>query len=82
MLDARGDKMSIDFFIVCHKCRERLHVGQGRVVYTGEPETMEALRQFLYTHRDELHPLGFFGDYAAPAQDYKRFEPGPKGTDA
>ena len=37
--------------ICCLDCREHLWIGQTDSFYSGEPHTMEALRQFLVKHR-------------------------------
>ncbi len=49
--------MSMTYDIVCVKCKKELWIGQGSTIYTGEKETMEKLKKFLYEH--ENHPLMF-----------------------
>ena len=43
--------MSVTYHIGCKTCREQLWVGQGSMIYTGEPHTMKALNEFLYKHQ-------------------------------
>lgn len=43
--------MSRSMHICCMNCKEHLWIGQTDTLYTGEPATMEALRQFLVKHR-------------------------------
>jgi hypothetical protein len=43
--------MSVIYNIGCKTCRVRLWVGQGEMIYTGEPHTMRALNEFLYKHQ-------------------------------
>ena len=49
--------MSQTHSIVCHKTKEMLWIGQGAgdmaIFYSGEPETMEALRWFLVKNREQ-----------------------------
>ena len=54
--------MSTTFDIICVKCKKDLWIGQGDILYTGEPETMEKLRVFLHEHKN--HPLLFTNDQA------------------
>jgi len=58
--------MSRTLSISCNKCREHLWIGQGvGSLYSGEPDTMEALRQFLFKHEttpSKRHTLTFEDD--------------------
>lgn len=59
--------MSRSTFITCEGCKERLWIGQGHIIYTGEPHTMDALQSFLYKHEtgsDKIHNLQFKDDNA------------------
>ena len=42
----RGD-MSYCHYIACRGCQEKLWIGQGGVIYTGEPDTMKYLADFI-----------------------------------
>jgi hypothetical protein len=43
--------MSVTFSMACKKCKEHLWIGQSsRTFYSGEPETMEKLKEFLFNH--------------------------------
>ena len=43
--------MSICYSIICEDCKKYLWIGQSsRTFYSGEPHTMEALREFLFNH--------------------------------
>lgn len=55
--------MSITKSIGCISCRVKLTIGQtpGDVFYSGEPETMKKLRDFLYNHQFENHHILRFG---------------------
>jgi len=58
--------MSRNLHIICEDCKEHLWVGQGaKKFYSGEPETMKALGEFLFKH--ENHNLGFHDDDKNPA---------------
>lgn len=52
--------MSVTTSIGCKKCKVSLWIGQGYIIYTGEPSTMEALRHFLYEHIN--HHLVFYNE--------------------
>ena len=47
--------MSRSMHIVCLLCKEHLWIGQNETLYTGEPHTMEALRQFFERHTTYYH---------------------------
>ena len=53
--------MSSDLHIACRDCQKTLWIAQdglsGRTLYTGEPKTMEKLKDFLFDH--EGHTLVF-----------------------
>lgn len=53
--------MSTTYSIGCRQCRKHLWIAQAsgkeRSLYTGQPETMEELKTFLFEHVD--HPLVF-----------------------
>ena len=46
--------MSETFYLVCHETKQRMWIGQGwgqmTSFYTGEPETMQRLHDFLNAH--------------------------------
>ena len=46
--------MSQTFSLVCHETKKRVWIGQGwggmAVLYSGEQETMDALKKFLNDH--------------------------------
>lgn len=50
--------MSTDYFMVCHECKQSIHVAQdglsGWTFYRGEPGCMKALGAFLKDH--SFHP--------------------------
>jgi hypothetical protein len=53
--------MSCDYYLTCHACKKGLHVAQdglsGFTFYSGEPETMRKLRDFLAEHNGQSHAL-------------------------
>ena len=53
--------MSTDLHIACKDCKQTLWIAQdgmsGRTLYTGEPETMKKLKDFLFDH--QRHELVF-----------------------
>jgi hypothetical protein len=58
--------MSRALYVTCQDCKERLWIGQGEgSFYSGDPEVMEALGKFLFTHETTLtteHTLNFRDD--------------------
>lgn len=62
--------MSVTYHIGCKTCREYLWVGQGSMIYTGEPHTMKALNEFLFKHQEneledtKKHELAFGPEWA------------------
>lgn len=60
--------MSHTFSLVCHATRQRVWIGQGwgsmQSLYSGNPETMDALMRFLNDHIGQ--PLEFLCDDRAP----------------
>jgi hypothetical protein len=65
--------MSVDYYMVCHECRQSLHVAQdglsGWTFYRGEPDCMKALGAFLESHK--FHPAQVS---MAPEQYYEDYE--------
>ncbi len=58
--------MSVCYSIICKDCKKHLWIGQSsETFYSGEPQTMEALRIFFFNHKS--HNLMFdapkFYDY-------------------
>jgi len=55
--------MSTDYNIACKDCKKSLWIAQGSIwdhtLYTGEPETMQKLKDFLFDHI--CHELAFEG---------------------
>jgi hypothetical protein len=55
--------MSRTTYLVCKTCKKYIWIGQNSFIYTGEPETMEALNEFLQKHtsyqQDDEHELLF-----------------------
>lgn len=50
--------MSVTYNIICEECKKSLWIAQSsRNLYSGEPHTMAALEDFLFTHRG--HHLTF-----------------------
>lgn len=53
--------MSVEYDLVCEDCKETVWVAQdglsGYTFYSGEPDTMRALGEFLYKHQN--HRLEF-----------------------
>lgn len=47
--------MSTSFFLVCHETKKAIHIASdgfsGWSFYSGEPECMNALRDFMEEHR-------------------------------
>ena len=59
--------MSVCYYLVCHDCKKSLWVAQdglsGFSFYSGEPQTMKALRDFLADHALlQDHKLQFIGE--------------------
>ena len=59
--------MSRTYSLLCNDCKESIWIAQGwksmpetLTLYSGEKETMESLRDFLFTH--EGHSLTFIDD--------------------
>jgi hypothetical protein len=42
--------MSIDRHLVCKTCKEAIWIGQSDIIYTGMPDVMKMLQDFLYKH--------------------------------
>jgi len=58
--------MSVTTNIGCETCKIYLWIGQGAYIYTGEPDTMTKLNDFLQEHRshdEDIHHLVFGPDY-------------------
>jgi len=74
--------MSRTFSIACTQCKKKLWVAQGQgdmkperfIFYSGQPETMEALKQFLLEHFQ--HPLVFDDNCEGDLEDYDDVTPG------
>jgi hypothetical protein len=43
--------MSRDMHLCCLDCKQHIWIGQTDVIYSGMPDVMELLREFLVTHR-------------------------------
>jgi hypothetical protein len=63
--------MSVCYEIVCHKCKKRLWIGQGSVIYSAPPY-MDHLAAFMHDHIN--HPLEFMRDETASETDYERID--------
>ena len=59
--------MSVHTYFECLDCRERVWVGQGGVIYTGEAQMMEVMRLFLQIHQE--HGLRFIDEYRRHEED-------------
>lgn len=64
--------MSTTTYLVCDTCRQSIWVGQSVNFYSGEPKMLQALRLFLYDHKqstlhpqddDQVHALRFTHDH-------------------
>lgn len=70
--------MSQTFSLYCPETKLKVWIGQGsfhdgmRVLYTGEPQTMERLKRFLNAHQDK--PIIFSCDDRDPFGDCREFE--------
>ena len=70
--------MSQTFSLVCPSTKLSIWIGQGsftdgmRVLYTGQPETMERLKRFLNAHKGK--PLVFACDDQGEYLDCEEFE--------
>ena len=54
--------MSVCYHLNCHDCEKHIWVAQGSsCFYSGEPNTMKELGEFLYKH--ENHKLSFDTDF-------------------
>lgn len=77
--------MSRTYSIACTQCKKSLWVAQGHgypkperlTFYSGEPETMRALTQFLIDHFQ--HPLVFDDNCEGGLDDYEDVTPGLEG---
>lgn len=57
--------MSVTTHLVCRTCKTYMWLGQGSVIYTGEPKTMRRLNEFMQkhkTHWDKEHELLFMDE--------------------
>ena len=70
--------MSVVTYAVCLKCKEKLWVGQGHTLYTGESETMQLFRDFIDEHivcdEDGIRLLHDVGKYENDLYSYTVFE--------
>lgn len=55
--------MSTTYDLECLDCKEQIWIGQRDYIYTGEPQTMELLRVFLFVHL--RHNLRFVSEHDA-----------------
>ena len=64
--------MSVDYYMVCHECKQAIHVAQdgmsGWAFYRGHPDCMKKLGDFLEAHKFHpdkiaLAPEQYFEDY-------------------
>lgn len=74
-----GEIMSQSFQIICRETKKYIWVGQGHeyvmsVFYSGNKETMDALKRFLNDHIDK--PLFFIHEdiFVDEAGDYEEYE--------
>lgn len=71
--------MSESYSIACNDCKVRLWIGQesggGETLYTGQIETMESLRVFLFEHR--YHSLIFDKNQKLEDDGFVEFNKGP-----
>ncbi len=75
--------MSQTFSIGCQQCRKHLWIAQaglgGYTLYTDQPETMSALKDFLFEHIG--HPLVFKENCESEMADWEEIETESKPTD-
>jgi hypothetical protein len=67
--------VSDTYVLLCHDCKIEIWIGQssnneiGFCFYSGEPETMDDLKHFLWEHKRHQLSMDFSDLY-----DYRRFE--------
>ena len=72
--------MSYDFYLVCHECRQRIHLAQdglsGWTFYSGETDCMAKFSEFLDKHALDLrgHQFVLHGEDVQSSQDYETIE--------
>ena len=68
--------MSNTFYLVCHETKKRVWIGQGggnmTQIYSGELDTMAALKRFLNDHM--FQSLRFVCSSACDSYKYERYE--------
>ena len=69
--------MSVDYGLACTECRVYVWIAQtgatGTTLYSGMPEVMTTLKQFLYGHKNHL--LVFVDTQHLNDKGYKEIEP-------
>ena len=72
--------MSLNYYLVCHECRQRIHVAQDGVsgwsFYSGEPTCMRRLGAWLADHAMErpAHRFVLHDENALSSGDYAELE--------
>lgn len=72
--------MSDTYYLACSKCKEHVWIGQSShsqdwCFYTGEPKTMEELKEFFWKHTghlmvfDEMQNLDYQGYLADEVEE-------------
>ena len=73
--------MSRTTYLICKTCKEYIWIGQGSITYTGEPETMKALNDFLQKHITDYPPEHELLFMPEPFNGYYENEPWEDVTD-
>lgn len=67
--------MSQEYYIVCHKCKKKAHVGSegfsGLQFWSGEKDAMDALRKLLSDCLGHINDLGFAWEQSQADEEYK-----------
>lgn len=78
--------MSVDFYLVCHDCRKRIHIAQdglsGWTFYSGERNCMKQLSAWFAEHTLEYpsHKFTLENEHAASRDEYPEIEWSPNHT--
>jgi hypothetical protein len=78
--------MSVDYYLVCHECRKRIHVAQhglgGWSFYSGERDCMRQLSAWFCEHtldHDASHRFVLHSEDEISSEDYEEIEWRPRG---
>jgi hypothetical protein len=71
--------MSVNFYLVCHQCRQKIHVAQdgfsGWSFYSGEPGCMRKLSDWFSDHaidsEKSVHRFVLHSEHVVSSEDYE-----------